>query len=86
MTSIPEGDYVLAYTTGLDWDDFGDVFRWDPSYHEFERAITYSEEADANGIRYNEIRVTLHPLMGGNVRTKAISRRDFLRGHRQPPM
>jgi hypothetical protein len=86
VNSIPQGDYILAYTTGLDWVDSEDAFRWNPSYHEFETAISYSEQADTNGIQYHEINVTLHPVMGGNVRTKPISRADFLRGHRHIPM
>jgi hypothetical protein len=86
VISIPQGDYVLAYTTGLDWVDSEDAFRWNPSYHEFETAINYSEQAETDGIRYHEISVTLHPVMGGNVRTKPISRADFLKGHRHDPM
>jgi hypothetical protein len=86
VNSIPQGEYILAYTTGLDWDDSEDVFRWNPSYHEFETAINYSEETDTNGVRYHEISITLHPVMGGNVRAKSISRADFLKGHRHVPM
>jgi hypothetical protein len=85
VISIPQGDYVLAYTTGLDWVDSEDAFRWNPSYHEFETAITYSEQSDKSRIQYDEISVTLHTVMGGNVRTKSISRADFLKGHRHFP-
>jgi len=31
VKSIPQGNYVLAYTTGLDWADSEDAFRWNPS-------------------------------------------------------
>ncbi len=82
VKSIPQGDYVLAYTAGLDWVDSEDAFRWSPSYHEFEKPVSYSEQTDTTGTRYDEISVTLHPVIGGNVRTKSISRSDFLRGHR----
>ena len=82
VKSIPQGDYVLAYTAGLDWVHSEDAFRWSPSYHEFEKPVSYSEQTDTTGTRYDEISVTLHPVIGGNVRTKSISRSDFLRGHR----
>lgn len=84
-TSIPEGEYTLAYTIGLDWVAAEETFRWNPSYHEFDRNISYSEQSDTERIRYDEISVTLHPVMGGNVRTKTISRSDFLKGHRHIP-
>lgn len=79
ITGIPEGIYGLKYTTGLDWRDNG--FRWLPCYSRFERQFVYSEERVGNEIQYHEIRVTLHPVVGGNVRTISISREEFLRGN-----
>jgi hypothetical protein len=86
VNSIPQGDYVLAYTSGLDWIDSEEAFRWHPSYHEFDRTVSYSEQTDASGIQYEEFSVTLHPVFGGNIRAKVISRSDFLKGHRHPPL
>ena len=85
VNAIPEGTYTLAYTSGLDWIDSEDAFRWHPSYHQFERSLTYSEQSVEDGIQYHEISVTLHPV-GGNVRTKQISREEFLNGHRHMPL
>lgn len=79
---VPEGDYRLAYTMGLDWIEFDDAFRWQPSYGEYEKAFHYTEQRDQGGVQYKEISVTLHPVHGGNVRTRSISRAEFLRGHR----
>jgi hypothetical protein len=84
--AIPEGSYALVYTSGLDWIDAEDGFRLNPSYHQFERSVTYSEQDDEDGVEYHEISVTLHPVVGGNVRTKRISREEFLRGHRHTPL
>lgn len=86
VKAIPEGAYTLAYTSGLDWIKALDTFRWNPTYHQFERSLTYSEQTDATGTEYHEISVTLHPVVGGNVRTKRISREEFLRGHRHVPL
>ena len=69
MTGIPEGTYELKYTTGLDWQENAETFRWLPSYGRFERQFVYSEERVGNEIQYHEISVTLQPVVGGNVRT-----------------
>jgi hypothetical protein len=81
-STIPEGDYRLAYSMGHDWIEPDDAFRWQPSYGEYEKAFHYAEQHDHEGIQYKEISVTLQPVHGGNVRTRAISREEFLRGHR----
>ena len=69
---IPVGTYQLKYAQGT-------------SCSQFERTFDYTEqrteEADRVRVKYIEISVTLHPVVGGNVRTKKISRGDFLRGH-----
>ena len=86
VKAIPEGIYTLVYTLGLDWIESEDSFRWHPSYHEFERSLKYSELNGADRVQYHEISVTLHPVKGGNVRTKQISREEFTKGHRHMPL
>ena len=86
MTRIPRGNYVIAYTTGLNWIDPDDAFRWHPSYSEFERILDYDEQRDAKGVQFNDFDVTLHPVVGGNVRAKTISREEFLKGHQHGPL
>jgi len=81
MKGIPEGTYQLAYTAGLDWDGGEDVFRCDPDYAQFDRDFVFTEETNREGVQYNSITVTLHPVVGGNIRTKRISREEFLRGN-----
>jgi hypothetical protein len=82
VAQIPEGTYRLAFTTGLNWVEPEETFSWHPSYSKFERLLTYSEEQDTEGIRYHSISVTLHTVPLGNVKTRSISREEFLRGHR----
>jgi len=82
MTGIPEGTYELKYAAGFDWvEDQG--FRVDPSFNEFEKTFQYTEQQSAEEIRYHDISITLHPVIGGNVRTRKISREEFLKGHHQ---
>jgi hypothetical protein len=72
ITGIPVGTYELKYALGR-------------TCYQFERSFDYieqrSEEADRVRVNYKQISVTLHPVVGGNVRTKQISRSDFLKGH-----
>jgi hypothetical protein len=85
VKGIPKGTYELAYTHGLDWDDEEAEFRCDPDYAQFEREFDFTEERGQEGIHYDSITVTLHPVVGGNVRTKKISREEFLKNHRRTP-
>jgi hypothetical protein len=80
MKGIPAGTYQLAYTAGLDWDG-REAFRCDPDYAQFERDFVYTEEKNHEGVQYHSITVTLQPVIGGNVRTKRISKEEFLKGH-----
>jgi hypothetical protein len=72
ITGIPVGTYELKYALGA-------------TCYQFERPLDYieqrTEEADRVRVNYKEISVTLHPVVGGNVRTKKIPRSEFLKGH-----
>jgi hypothetical protein len=82
MKGIPRGTYELVYTQGFGWDGAGDIFRCgDPDYAQFERKFAFTEERDQEGVQYKTITVTLHPVVGGNVRTKRISRQEFLKAN-----
>lgn len=81
ITQIPQGVYRLAFTTGLNWVEAKDSFTWRPSYSEFERSLNFQEESDSEGINYHAISVTLNPVALGNVRTKPITREEFMKGH-----
>ena len=52
MKRIPQGAYRLAYTSGLDWIESQDVFRWHPFYSEFERSDALrSDIPSLHGVR-----------------------------------
>lgn len=88
MGQLPEGTYTLAYTRGLDWLESRDVFRWHPHYNQFGKQLEYTEQHDPDGVHYqsDDIRVTLNPVIGGNVRTRVITREEFLKGHHHMPL
>lgn len=82
MPKIPEGTYRLRFTTGLNWVESQDTFSWHPAYSEFERSFDFSEQRHSHGVQYHSISVTLHAVPSGNVRTRTITREEFLKGHR----
>ena len=82
VAQIPEGTDRLTFTTGLNWVESEDAFSWHPSYSEFERTFEFSELRNSEGVQYHSISVTLHAVPAGNVRTRAITREEFLKGHR----
>jgi len=81
IDKIEPGTYDLTYTMGLDWDDDANEFVQQASYNIFERQVTYFERTDTgNSTVYKSVSVTLQPVPSGNVRTRTISRKDFLKG------
>jgi hypothetical protein len=82
LSRIPQGSYRLTYTTGLNWVESDDGFSWQPTYNEFERTLEYAEQRDSEGVRYHTISVSLNSVLFGNVRTRTITREEFLKGHR----
>ena len=80
---ISTGNYKLTFTTGLNWVESEDAFSWHPIYSEFERSFEFNEQHDSDRVRYHSISVTLHSVPFGNVRTKTITREEFLRGRKR---
>lgn len=81
VARIPEGPYRLAFTTGLDYVESDDSFRWHPEYFDFEKTFVFVEQSDSEGIRYKTVNVTLHPVFDGNIQRRSITREQFLKGH-----
>jgi hypothetical protein len=77
---ISQGNYTLAFTTGLDWNAAEFSFGWHPSYSEFEHTFEFKERRDSEGVNYKSISITLHAVPTGSVRTRPITRQEFLRG------
>lgn len=82
LSRIPQGSYRLTYTTGLNWVESDDAFSWQPTYNEFERTLDYAEQRNSEGVQYHTISVSLNSVLFGNVRTRTITREEFLKGHR----
>jgi hypothetical protein len=82
VAKVPRGTYRLIFTTGLNWVEAEDTFSWHPSYSEFDKTFEFNEQRNSEGVQYKAISVTLNPVLFGNVRTKTITREEFLKGHR----
>jgi hypothetical protein len=79
--AIPDGPYRLAFTTGLDWIESEESFRWQPEYFEFDRNFVYTEQKDSAGVEFDHVSVTLHPVLNGNLHRRSVTREQFLKGH-----
>ena len=82
LTGVPQGNYRLIFTTGSNWVESDDTFSSRPSYSEFDKTFEFSEQRDSKRVQYDAVSVTLNPVLLGNVKTKTITREEFLKGHR----
>ncbi len=71
----------LAFTTGLDYVESADSFRWQPEYFDFEKTIVFDEQRRLDGVRYKTVSVSLHPVIDGNIQRRSITRDQFLNRH-----
>lgn len=68
---IEPGEYELLYTSGEDWDEEAIGFQRFADYDVFERRFVYWQTVDEeNATKYKTVRVTLHTVPFGNVRTR----------------
>jgi hypothetical protein len=75
---IPAGTYNIAFASGLCWDASQSAFNRNTSYGEFDQQFVYEEKHDSDSIHYQEIGVTLNPVIFGNISTTPITREQFL--------
>jgi hypothetical protein len=83
IEGIPTGSYRLAFTTGTGWNEANAGFDCGEDFNEFDRIFTYTEAMEDDGIRYDAVSVTLHPVLNGNIRTRGLSREEFRRRHKR---
>ena len=77
LSRIEPGTYDLLYTMGTNWT--GDDFTCLLSFGQFDDELSYSEPTKGDQHGFWEMTVTLHPVLNGNAKTKAISPGDFHR-------
>ncbi len=77
LIHMAPGYYDLMFCTGVDGDKQNHRFRQDCRYLKFEDGATFQETQYYDHIEYTEMRITLHPVVGGNARTVRISEEEF---------
>ena len=76
IDNIPLGTHRLVYESGSDWDGQNLLFRCNPKFAVFDKAIEYKERYEDHRTSYSDYRVTL-----GKSRVMSISKEEFLKGH-----
>lgn len=76
IEGIEPSNYALVFASGSDWIPACGEFQRDEEIQEFEKPLQF-EESDEKRTRY---RVTLHPVLNGNIRANKIDRKRFLQG------
>ena len=79
---IGPGVYLLRFGLGLDWDIEGQKFvRNDVFYEAGEQLVfTETEPTEYRAGKYTELDITLHEVVGGNLRRVGISEAEFNEG------
>ena len=67
---MPAGAYRIRFTTGNGW--LTDHFTRDDAYLAFTNPVRFLEADALDGVRYDEVSLTLHVVRDGNAKTQAI--------------
>jgi hypothetical protein len=80
MRRIEPGLYHLSFILGKDWVQGCNSFWEDSGFRQFEQILYFQNPIEGEKtVRSYE--VTLHPVLDGNARTKAIDQKEFFGGN-----
>lgn len=76
---IASGLYGIYFATGVNWNSGLKKFTSDASYSQFGKNLEYSEKRDseASKVEYATYKITLHPVVGGNVTSLSLDKDTF---------
>lgn len=74
VSNIRPNTYKLIYAFGEGWDDSRNAMVRIASTAAFEKLLTFIRSRE----QYSNIKITLHPVVGGNTQCVDISKEDFL--------
>jgi hypothetical protein len=88
IRKLSPGSYIVIFATGQDWDDEAQDFTQDNEYAELSKRLVFHESSADGEIHYIQQRVTLQPVLFGNVPKTDIERARFQRAmsQRMPPV
>lgn len=79
INNIRDGRYRVYFTTGVDWDRSARTFTRNRTFERFEKTLRFRTVYSGYTIRWRNWSLTLHPVPGGNARTRTIRPRDYPR-------
>ncbi len=85
IQDISDGNYVLYFHLGNDWNTESKVFRVNPHYAKFDDSFSYTTSVTQSDegryisthTAYSTYTITLNPVVAGNARTSSIDKSEF---------
>jgi hypothetical protein len=74
---LSEGRYEVYFVAGVDWDSQKKCFSRDKEFFRFGSQLDYSERTDDSHLWYSRYRISLNPIIHGNVRAVHLSEEEF---------
>jgi hypothetical protein len=73
LGGIPDGEYILFYSTGSEWNGDAGTFTAEPRYQRFDETLLFNTTLST----YTIWSLTLHPVVGGTAATSSVPVEDF---------
>ncbi|GAA3022106.1 hypothetical protein [Streptosporangium longisporum] len=77
IQGVRDGNYKIFYTFGEDWDAKARTFTRSCDFQQFGKSVRFTTVTTATQIRWSTWRITLHSVVGGNVKPKKVNPGDF---------
>ncbi|MGC5010609.1 hypothetical protein ACLQ2R_07585 [Streptosporangium sp. DT93] len=77
IQGVRDGNYKIYYTFGEDWDSKARTFTRSCDFQQFGKSVRFTTTRTATHIRWSVWTITLHSVVGGNVKPKKINPNDF---------
>jgi hypothetical protein len=77
VSSVRDGKYRIYFTTGKDWDGKARAFTRGCTFERFDDSISFKTTFTATQILWNNWRITLNRIAGGNATTSPVDPGSF---------
>jgi hypothetical protein len=77
INGVRDGTYRIYFTTGDDWDGSARTFTRNCDFSRFEDPVRFQTFYTGGSIQWQNWSLTLHPVLGGNARTRSVRPGDF---------
>ena len=77
VKGVPDGSYTVFFTGGADWDTKARAFGRRCAFQRFEDSMRFRTTRVGSQILWQNYRITLQPVIGGNASTSDVDPNDF---------